>query len=231
MDYFLNLVCTKYPDFLISLLATIVGILIVLALERQRRPSLTMKIGPTATLPENDGLGRKPCRWPIVEIQNPKLPKWLSWVFDGDPAFACRAWITFHNPADGGRIFANEMSVRWSEADQPRVVAHPGTTPGVSYAVLENVQYAIDIPTGESMTVAPVYRAKGSERCYGWTNDSYLHNFEHPQWKLDKGRYIARIRAVTGGREFVDAFLVVNDAPFEDFRIEPVALDTKKRLK
>ena len=81
------------------------------------------------------------------------------------------------------------------------------------------------------MGIAPVYRAKDSESCYGWNNDSYLHNFEHPSWKLDKGRYIVRIRAVTGGREFVYVFRIVNDASFEDFRIEQVSQEIKKKLK
>jgi hypothetical protein len=165
----------------------------------------------------------------VVEIHNEKIPWWLALVYDGDPAFACRAWISFHSPVDGGRIFVNEMPARWSEADQPRLAAQKGTD-GKEYGVLENVQYAIDIPTGESMTVAPLYRAVDNESCYGWTNDSYLHGFQHPSWKLDKGRYIARIRAVTGGREFVDAFLVVNDAPFSDFRIEPVDSTVKRKL-
>ena len=81
------------------------------------------------------------------------------------------------------------------------------------------------------MTLAPAYRAKGSENCYGWTNESYLYNFEHPSWKLDKGRYVVRIRVVTGGREFVDAFRIVNDAPFDDFRLEKVDEQTKKKLR
>lgn len=226
-----DLICTKWGDFLINLLAGVVGILIVLALERQRRPKLQIKIGEIVSpFLENDPLGRKQCRWPLVEIHNLKITRWLAWVYDGDPALACRAWISFHNPIDGGRIFREAMPARWNEADQPRVVPFSGLD-GKTFTVLQGVQYAIDIPTGECMQIAPVYRAKDSVSCYGWNNESYLYNFEHPSWKLDKGRYIARIRVVTGGREFVDAFKIVNDAPFEDFRIEEVDQKTKNSLK
>jgi hypothetical protein len=220
-----------WADFFIALLASVAGILIVLVLESRRRPNLRMAIGVTAApFQENDPLSRKQCRWPIVEIHNLKIPWWLAWVYDGDPAFACRAWISFHNLQDGGRIFSEAMPARWNESDPPRVVQF--TKPdGQTIAALEAVQYAIDIPTGERMGMAPVYRAKDSESCYGWNNESYLHNFEHPLWKLDKGRYIARIRVVTGGREFVDAFKIINDAPFADFRIEEVDQETKNKLK
>ena len=229
-DWLIRLISTKYIDFFINLLAGVVGILIVLALERQRRPRLLMKIGKVEGLPENDPMGRKQCRWPTVEVHNLKIPSWLSWVYSGDPAFACRAWISFHNPTDFGRIFSEEMPARWNEAGQPQLVQvlRPD---GTIAAALMSVQYAIDIPTGEKMTIAPIYRAKDNESCFGFTNDSYLHNFEHPSWKLDKGRYIARIRAVTGGREFVDAFKIINDAIFEDFRIEEVDQETKEKLK
>ena len=226
----LNLIAGKGVDFLINLIAGVVGIVIVLVLERQRRPQLSMKIGEVAGLPANDPLGRKHCRWPVIEVHNRRIPRWLSWVYDGDPALACRAWISFHNPVDGGRIFAQEMPARWNEADQPRVVPFPGSD-GKVFTVLQGIQYAIDIPTGESVGIAPVYRAKDSESCYGWNNESYLHNFEHPAWKLDKGRYIVRVRVVAGGREFIDAFRVVNDAPFEDFRIEPVGEEVKARVQ
>lgn len=122
------------------------------------------------------------------------------------------------------------MTARWSEADPPRVM-QTSRPDGTYVAALESVQYAIDIPTGECGTIALAYRAKDSESCYGWTNESYLHNFQHPSWKLDKGRHIARIRVVTAGREFVDAFKIINDAPFNDFRIEAIDQETKKKLK
>lgn len=230
IDAVSRFVCANLSAFLISLLATVVGILIVLALERQRRPRLTMKIGKTYELPENDLGGRKQCRWPHVEVHNRKIPRWLSWVFDGDPAFACRAWIAFYPSTGDGRIFHEEMAARWSEADQPRIVQIPGPT-GVVGAAVEAVQHAIDIPTGECMTIAPVYRAKVHDACYGWNNESYLYGFEHPSWQLDKGRYMARIRVLTGGREFVDVFRVVNDASFNDFRLEDIDEDTKRKLR
>ena len=119
-----DLIATKGVDFLINLVAGVAGILIVLGLERQRRPRLVMKIGEVPGLPANDVAGRKECRWPIIEVHNLRIPKWLAWVYDGDPAVACRAWITFHNPVDGGRIFAQDMPVRWNEAVQPEVVQY-----------------------------------------------------------------------------------------------------------
>jgi hypothetical protein len=228
-DSLQSLISAKYIDFLVNLLAGVVGILIVLSLERKRRPKILMKIGKTEGLPANDPGGRKECRWPHIEVHNSKIAWWLSWVYDGDPAFACRAWISFHNPTDGGRIFSQEMPARWSESHPP-TITRIQLPSGASAAGLEVAQYAIDIPTGDRVTLAPVYRARDSDSCHGWNNESYLHGFEHPLWKLDKGRYAVRIRVVTGGREFVDAFKIINDAPFDDFRLEELDQESKAIL-
>jgi len=215
-------------NFLINLVAGVVGILIVLWIERQRRPRISMKVGERTSLPDDDPLGRA-CTWAHIAICNGKTPRWLSWVYDGDPALACRAWISFHHAIDGHRLYSNEMVARWSEAPQPRVVTVP-TEKGTA-ALLENTYDTVDIPTGECANIAPVCRPIGGDECYGWNNRSYVHSFKDPDWKLDKGRYIARIRVKTAGREFVDAFLIINDISYKEFRVEPIDEDIKRRLK
>lgn len=229
-DSFFSLIMAKYLDFLINLLAALVGIFIVLALERQRRPRLVTRIGDVVHPFDNDPAGRKPRRWPHIEVHNAKITRWLAWVYDGDPALACRAWISFHSVSDGRRIFADDMPARWSEAHQPSIVELPTADGGRGYAV-QNVQYAIDIPSGECVTIAPATRAKDEEICFGWNNESYLHNFEHPHWRLNAGRYYVRVRVTTGGREFSDAFLLVNDGPYDDFRIDALDRDSKRKIR
>lgn len=226
----LNALSIKSVDLGINLLATVVGILIVLWLERKRRPRLEIKLGSTIDAFQNDLAGRTPRRWPHLEVHNLKIAPWLSWVYDGDPALSCKAWISFHSLIDGRRIFAADMPARWSEADQPSIAEMPG--PGGSrLAGIQNVQYAIDIPTGECMTISPATRPNNDVSCYGWNNESYLHTFDHPNWKLDKGRYYVRLKVITVGREFVDSFLLVNDGPYADFRLENLDAATKHLVK
>jgi hypothetical protein len=76
-----------------------------------------------------------------------------------------------------------------------------------------------------------VFRAKGEDQCYGWNNESYLHDWRHPSWRLEKGRYVARVRVKTGGHEYTNAFLIANDVPYEDFRLVEIEDKAKKQLK
>ena len=214
-------------NFLINLVAGIVGILIVLWLERQRRPSLTMKIGSIHRLGTEDILGRAQSTWLRATIHNRNVPNWLAWVYRGEPALSCRAWITFHH-LDGHRIFDREMNARWTGTDEPKVELF-NTDKGTA-ARLVGVQETFDIPPGESTMLDIVFRASGEDECYGWNNESYLHNWRNPAWCLPRGRYIARIRVKTGGQEYSDAFMVVNDIPYEDFRLDVVNNELKKML-
>lgn len=215
-------------NFLINLIAGIVGILIVLWIERQKRPELSMRVGVPGRIGDNDPLGRQAATWVKIQIHNSNMPRWLRWVYDREPALACRAWITFHH-LDGRRVFDREMNARWSETPEPRVEVKQ--TEKGQVGILLGVQDSVDIPPGEYTNVDIAIRVKSDTDCYGWNNESYLYNWEHPAWKLEKGRYVARVRVKTGGREFVDAFLIVNDIPHEDFRLEPVEDELKKRLK
>ena len=215
-------------NFVINLVAGILGIAFVLWIERQRRPDLYMSIGKPASIPPDDRLGRQEATWPHILIHNKKIPRWIGWVCDREPALNCRAWITFHH-LDGHRVFDREMSVRWVETEEPFVQLIEGDKGKA--AKLINVQNSVDIPPREATAINVAIRIKGEDECYGWNNESYLHNWRHPKWRLEKGRYFVKVRAKTSGREYVDAFLLVSDVPYEDFRIDEIDAQLKSSLK
>lgn len=216
-----------FANFTINLIAGVVGILIVLVIERQRRPCIRMQVGEPGKLLPDDPLGRPEITWLRVQVHNIEMPRWLSWVYDRDPALNCRAWITFYR-FDGHRVFDEEMEARWTETPEP-IVEIKETEKG-PVGRLVNVQHTVDIPPGEYVNVDIACRLKGKDQCYGWNNESYLYNWCHPRWKLGKERYIAKVRVKTGGREFIDAFLIVNDVPYEDFRIEALHDELRARV-
>ncbi len=219
-------------DFIVNLVAGIAGILIVLWIERQRRPSLTIRLGQPGEIKDGDILQRPQCKWLHVQVQNRSVPKWLAWVYHGEPALACRAWITFHH-LDGQRIFDREMVARWSGSDEPKVeVINIKSGEEEKKAIrLIGAQNSFDIPPGEQTDVDVVFRVKSEDNCYGWNNESYLYNWHHPDWCLEKGRYIARIRIKTGGQEYINAFMITNDVRYEDFRLVEVEDEVKKKLR
>lgn len=208
-------------SFLINLVAGVVGILLVLWIERQRRPGLTLKIGTPGEIRADDPLRRPRAKWLHVQVHNRNVPPWLAWVYHGEPALACRAWITFHH-LDGQRVFDREMGVRWAGSPEPSVESI--TTPDKKVARrLVGANDYFDIPPGDHTDLDVVVRINGEQECYGWNNLSYLHDWRQPEWKLGPGRYIAKIRVKTGGREYTASFIVVNDVGYDDFRLsEPL---------
>lgn len=220
--------CELIVNFILSLVSGVVGILVVLWIERHRRPSLSIKLGQPSQIKESDFLGRPVSTWLHVQIHNRNVPKWLAWVYHGEPALACRSWITFHH-LDAKRVFDREMEARWSDSDEPKVEI-TNTDKG-QVLKLVGVQNTFDIPPGEHTDVDVVIRDKSNDDCFGWNNEKYLFNWRHAKWYLGgKGRYIARIRVKTGGQEYVNAFLIVNDEGYDDFRLEEVDDETKKKL-
>jgi hypothetical protein len=220
--------CELLVNFFINLVAGIIGILIVLWIERQRRPRLTIKLGQPVQINEEDPLHRPLSIWLHVQIHNKNVPKWLAWVYDGEPALACRAWISFYH-LNGQRLFDREMVARWFGSDEPKVEVI-NTREGQALRLI-GAQTSFDIPPGEYTDVDVVFRAKEEDDCYGWNNESYLHNWHHPDWRLEKGRYIARVRAKTGGREYTNTFLIANDVPYIDFKLIEIDEETKKKYK
>jgi len=185
-----------------------------------------MEVGIPGTLDAADPLQRPVTTFLHVRIKNRTVPQWIAWVYNGEPALSCSAWVSFHH-LDGHSIFSEEMTARWTETPEPEIQRFKvGETTAVRVI---NVQNTVDIPPGESTQIDVVSRIEGDDACYGWNNRSYLHDWRNPKWPLGEGRYLARVRVKTGGREFTEAFIIVNDVPFDDFRLE-LASDEYRKL-
>lgn len=219
--------CELIINSLISFFASFIGVLLVLWIERQRRPKLSMSIGGPNYLKENDVLGRPECKWLRVFIKNRDVPRFILWFYQGEPALSCQAKITFFH-LDKQKVFDREMEGRWAGSQEPKSESID-TINGLAYRLVV-FQHTYDIPSGEGADLDIAIRLNGEEECYGWTDESYINNWKHPQWKLDRGRYIAKISIKTGGREFSDAFYIVNDIPYNDFRLAPVEHKIKKEI-
>lgn len=209
--------------FFISLIATFLGLIITFLIAAQTRPEISISITPPHQLFPNDPMGRKAATWLKVEICNEALSGWkrlIAFFYDRSYAIGCKGWITFHYPDDYRSVFSHPVALRWDDTPEPKpntvqvpegIIAVPAYTPKV-----------YDIPTGECTTTAILYREDGDQNCFVWNNDSYLFGFKHPEWRLEKGRFIARVRVKTGGREFFGYFVVFNEELYINFRIEPL---------
>lgn len=111
---------------------------------------------------------------------------------------------------------------RWSETPDPPPIQHTKVDGGV-VARLVSPQNTVDIPPGEYSNLDIVNKIEGEEDCFGWNNESYINNWRHPEWKLAQGKYLAKVRVKTGGREFNSIFVIRNDLEFDDFCLEEVS--------
>jgi len=214
-------------QLLIEGAAIIIGILAVLWIERQRRPNIEMRVEEVPCKLEGAGTGARGT-FLRIEVHNKDIPRWVAAFYDGEPALSCRAWIVFYH-LDGRAACSEKMPVRWVGTDEPeRGVIHRADRTEVE--VLRKVQHTVDIPSGECAKMDMAFRQGDQTECYGYNNDSYLHDKRNPKWRLDKGRYLVKVTMKTGGRLFADAFVIINDRRYEDFKLQPADEETKRRL-
>lgn len=216
-------------DFAISLLAGVMGIVLVLWVERQRRPRVCLRKGSEHEIGTSHD-PRPHWKWLRIQVQMVPIPRWLRWAYQHrDPALSCQAWIAFHHYPDGGAVFGDIMEGRWSEAPPPEVVpiAAHGRLVGKGLGA-RNARY--DIHPTDQPHIDVVIKLEGEDRCYGWTAESYVQDWKHPRWSLGPGRYITLVKLRTAWEEVREAFLLSNDTGMTDFRLEDLPPDDRIRL-
>lgn len=215
-------------NFFVSLFASFIAVVVVLWVERARKPLLDFQI-------QQDGLtvwdGRKLL---TVCIQNkPLINPLLAFFVARHPALMCRAYLTFLHE-DNQPVYANghRMLGRWKRTPDP-VVPFPFplalTSKPVTVRDPTRTKDEIDIPPGSSEILDVVIRHPSSDNCYGWHN-GYIGDPEpHPDdvFELGKGRYHVLIRVRTGGEDFKHVYRIVNDVALDHFRLEDLASQPK----
>jgi hypothetical protein len=198
-----------FQDFVINILAGLVGAMVVLwAVERKRRPSLKFVV----ETPPYKGQNRIHLR---VIVHNQKLQFPLSWIYDREAAQLCRAWISFHH-LDGRRYFSKDMVGRWCETPEP--VELQIIDGQIMWGPSNRTCDYVDIAPGTTSTLDVVFKYDGEDNCYGWNNEAYRHKeWRNPEWELSRGRYLVKVKVKTGGREFSQSFELFNEG---DFRLE-----------
>jgi hypothetical protein len=207
-------------QFALSVMASLVAVMIVMVLERQRRPDLVFEIEPEPPVQPN---GRKFLR---VRVRNRPLPRVLGLVYERQPALMTRAWITFLH-TDGQPVFrpGHRMRGRWADSPEPIRPVPVSTEQIIFLGDPFETWHDNDIPPGEFEVLDIVMRPPDSEQCYGWSSEYLLATMGAPEpvgvtFALDRGRYLVLVHAQAGGRSFRHVFRLVNDVrALSDFRL------------
>ncbi|MEO8393894.1 MAG: hypothetical protein ABI700_12960 [Chloroflexota bacterium] len=195
-------------DFLINIVAGIVGALIILiVVDSRRRPNLKITKRDPHISPGNGVFLR-------VFVDNTPMQKLFRFL-NREPAYATRAWISFYYP-DTTPVYQEEMIGRWSETPAPQEQYREIQTPEgkVNIVSIPESRNWEDIPPEEGRHLDICVKNNNESGCYGWNNQDYaIPN----KWKFVSGRYFVKVRIKTSGQEFVEVFQLLND---NDFRLE-----------
>ena len=222
--------------FLISLGASILALLIAMALESCRRPKLL--IGKTHCIKRRHPFGHKNplIKSLLVDVENKQMPCLLKWAWDRNPAQDCRAKIEFLYK-NGERALEKEMTGRWASTPEPIApVLYPSSInediPKVVTILDPNrEQPSVIIGPGRTERLDVVFRINDEEfpeqketyqYCWGWNNEGYMFDHRPEKWKLPARQFIARITVTSGGQSTTADFKIINDLGFGQFRLERV---------
>ena len=195
----------------LNLLLIFIGIVLALWYENLGAPKLKMSGARTTDSIKNNGWRT---RFLHVDVKNEPRKKW--WFVTRQTAFSCHGTITFLT-SDYQQI-GNPMPIRWDGNPEPLIpeVIEREIKFLPDFRLMRLSRF-IDIPPDESEGLAIAVRINGDMNAYGWTDESYLHNWHHPQYQLLAGEYIARISITTGDSVFKQDFRFTNAEKFEDF--------------
>ncbi len=213
-----------YKSFVASLFAAFVSISIVVFVEAELRPQISIvQESVPLVLPD----GRVFLR---VLVENDALWWPLKLVMDRRPVYQARAWVTFltetNDPVFGPR---RVMIGRWSNTPEPIRPISILENPGGSQAIaalwdLSVTRDAIDIGSAGAEPLDVVMRAPDENGCRGWHN-RMINRPDTPteaQFELSRGRYNALVRIDASGRSTGALFRIVCDVGIEDFRLETI---------
>lgn len=197
-------------DIVLNLLLAFAGVVLALWYENLGSPRLKILPGITTDDVKSNGW-----RVRFIHLNVKNVPKRVPFV-PRQTAYSCHGTITFFTP-DSKQV-GKTMSIRWDGAPEPikaevvdnKIVHLPDSR-------LIRLSRYIDIPPGETESLAAAVRIHDESHAFGWTSKSYFHNWQHPDYSLPTGRYIARVKIVSGDRMFQKDFPFVNPGEFERF--------------
>lgn len=198
-------------DFVVNLFFSFLGVALALWYENLGSPRLLLMRGKTT---DNVKLKEKSTRFLHIVVKN--SPKKVPLV-RRQTAYSVHGTVTFIRKSDGKQV-GQTMPIRWDGAPEPiKYEVENGKILSILDPRLVRISGYIDIPPDEQESFAIAVRIHGDKNAFGWTSESYFHDWRHPDYKLPTGEYMAKIKLTTGDATFEGEFPFVNLDAFETF--------------
>jgi len=205
----------------------------VILVEHLKKPILTMEIENPIDISYQPGRPARNVRYLGLRVRNTGLPKLARWL-SRNAAIHCQGIITFHH-LDGQEVFGRVMKTRWAGTQEPVpiIITVQGQSP---VALFDPARLApelhMDVHADSAEKIDVAARFDSDMECYGWSNDNYSSSppWRDPAWKLEKGRYLVKVRLIYSSGVSNGLFRLVNDVPKTDFRLEKALQEDYKKL-
>jgi len=201
-------------DIAISLFLTFIGIVIALWYENLGSPKLEITPGKTTDDVKDNGW-----RTRFLHLNVTNKPKKRIPLVTRQTASSCHGTISFLtlDKKQAGKA----MPIRWDGNPEPiipeiidnKIVYLPDPR-------LIRLSRYIEIPPDETESLAVAIRIHGDANTYGWTSESYFHNWRHPEYELLPGEYIVRVCITSGDNIFRKDFQFTNPETFDAFDLK-----------
>lgn len=199
-------------DWIINVLLAIIGVLFALWYENLGTSHLEINPEETSDSTRPD-LNNHRVRFLHLNVTN--KPKKL-WFIPRQTAYSCHGTITFLD--NQSNQIGPPMPIKWDGTVEPIKPEIVNTE--IRYLVDNNLlRYTryIDIPPDETESLAFAVRLDNEDVAFGWTGESYQHNWRHPVYKLLQGNYTARVKISSGDNQVQKDFMFKNTAKFDEF--------------
>jgi hypothetical protein len=141
----------------------------------------------------------------------------------GHPLFKVRAEARFLT-ADGAQVFDRSMPVRWSSAPEPITLTWtPHGLGVVTDPTKVPLSSTITLAPGDSEDAAVAITFADEEGAWGWTGESYVRSWRHPDWQLSHACTQVEVAVWADGREQRARFGIDVQAFPKEFILTPLA--------
>lgn len=175
------------------------GWLITRIMEALRKPSISFKLSDDQEFTK----GNKKYKFINLIISNNRRNFIKKFLFGNIPINNARVWLRFNDYSSNVEFL--KIDARWASTKEP--VDYNTNQLIIPEIILPSRD---TIPVGEEAAVSVAIKESGEDSFFPFNNQSYLHNWKHPDYELTDKKYWLEILLLTDGEEYKHKFLLTN---------------------
>lgn len=200
----------KDNPWIIAAVFLLGGLFLQRIFDEVTKPNIKLKIGETAVIKRQ---GKPDTKFLHITVEN-KIRNIVSKILrKNNTTSYTKANLIFKYPNSKAEIL--RIVGRWTSKKEP--VDYQTNLPDIGEALLVPREV---IPAGEEVNLAIALKEDGSKEFYAFNNESYLHNWKHPDYELTDKEYLLEVEILSEGNVWRKSFSIINSGSHvSNFRI------------